>query len=188
MKSLTLRILALATLFIIATGTVFSQETKTETKSTAPTHQEGDFGLGVTLGSLGDAGVIGLYYINADFQIGAKFGAYYQMGSESVDDEMFLTFAPFAKFSIMEPIRKLKPFVKGAFVVSTTSESYTNIYQQEETRTVTSTGLNFFFGGDWEALSSVTLTTGISVLSFQFDPSVITIGVGQAYLGVIFFL
>jgi hypothetical protein len=188
MKSLTLRILALAALLLISAGSIFAQDTKTESKSTAPTHQEGDFGVGVTLGSLGDAGVIGTYYINGEMQIGAKFGAYYQMGSESVEDEMYLTFAPFAKFYIMEPIRKFKPFAKGAFVVSTTSETYTNIYQQEETRTVTSTGLSFYLGADWEALSSVTVTTGISVLSFKFDPSVITIGVGEAFIGVIFFL
>ena len=146
------------------------------------------WGVGVALGSIGGVGINGVYALNPEFHLGVLFGFYYQGGSESVNSQTYLEFAPYAKMFVMEPIRNLRPFIMGAFHVSTRTESYKGTFQTDETRTVTSTGLAVMPGAEWFPYSSIGLYGGLTFLALDFDPTIFTIGIGPAFIGIEWFL
>lgn len=144
------------------------------------------FGLGGSIGGYGGVGAIGAYAINQDFHLGANFGFFFQTADG--ESQTFLNFAPFGKLYLCEPMRSLRPWGMASFGVSTRTESYKTQFQEDATRTVTSTGIQAALGGDWQPVSSVTVFAGVNVIGLDFDPTIFSIGVSSTFLGIIFWL
>jgi hypothetical protein len=146
------------------------------------------FGLGASLGSMGGVGALGIYAISPDMHLGVNFGFYFQTGSGIIRSQSFMEFFPHVKYFIAEPLRNLRPFLLGGLRVSTRTESYKTQFQEDATRIVTSTGLAIYAGGEWQALSSVSLFAGVLIVAVDIDPTIITFGAGPAFIGIMFYL
>lgn len=146
------------------------------------------FGLGASVGSLGNLGVVGVYAINPDVHLGVNFGFYLETGSGVIKTNTYMEFLPHIKYYIAEPMRSLRPFALGGLRVSTRTETYKDQFQVDKTRIVTSTGLAIYLGGEWHAISSVSLFGGVQAISLDIDPMIFRVGVGPAFFGIMFYL
>ncbi len=151
-----------------------------------------DFGLGVSLGQVGSLGGQIAYAFKDNFHGGVYFGFQYTAqkdeDADEFDSEMFMYFSPYAKVFFMDPIRHFRPFILGQFVVSTTTKTVLTERFTEESRTVTNEGFFFSLGGEWFPYPSVGVYGGVGVLGFEFSPIRFEVGIGNAFLGVEWFL
>ncbi len=178
-SSLLIKALALFIIILSVTYPGFSQKEK---------YPNEVFGLGVSLGSMGNYGVVGVYAIDPDIHLGLNFGFYLETGSGVLKTNTYMEFLPHIKYYIAEPIRSLRPFALGGLRVSTRPESYKDEFDVDQTRIVTSTGFAIYAGGEWQAISSVSIFAGLQVITLDIDPTIFRFGVGPAFFGIMFYL
>lgn len=147
-------------------------------------------GFGTTLGSFGNYGFLGVYALDKNIHIGAKVGFYYDggytQGGYEVKSQSFLTFAPYVKY-YFEKVKYAYPFLQASFAAETFKRNVikNGVIEQED---ATATNLNLYGGADWYPYKGVGVTAAIRVIQFNLDPAQFIGGLGDAYIGITFFL
>lgn len=173
-----------AFLMLFAYFAAFSQETKMKTPFES-------FGVGVELQSedIIYGGTLS-YAMNSYIHIGVNFGLYFDGGAEGSGSSTFLTFGPYMKYFLSDMrVKSFFPYLKGQFLVSTTSEPTYDVSSQKWRRiTETNTKLILFVGSEWFPISSLGIYGGMRALELQLDPVKFRIGTMFVTLGIEWFL
>lgn len=162
----------------------FSQETKMKMPFES-------FGVGVELQSedILYGGTLS-YAMSSDIHLGVNFGLYFDGGAEGSGSSTFLTFGPYMKYFLSNMrIKSFFPYLKGQFLVSTTSVPTYDVFSQKWRRvTETETKLIVFVGSEWFPISSMGIYGGMRAFEIQFDPTRLRIGTMSVTLGIEWFL
>jgi hypothetical protein len=179
------RFISLFFFFMLVTYfTSFSQETKVKMPFES-------FGIGVELQSedILYGGTLS-YAMNSDIHLGVNFGLYFDGGAEGSGSSTFLTFGPYMKYFLSNMrIKSFFPYLKGQFLVTTTSVPTYDVFSQKWRRvTETGTKLILYVGSEWFPISSMGIYGGMRAFEIQFDPTRLRIGTMSVTLGIEWFL
>lgn len=146
-----------------------------------------NIGIGASIGSVGGLGGSFAYALQENLHVGSYFGLDFITGDG--DSQSFLLFAPYAKLYVFEPIRNFRPFAMAQFVFETRSMPHTDTYTGEiKYKSESNSALCINFGGQWFPYSSVGVYAGVRFIGFNFDPTEFSIGIGDTFLGIEWFL
>ena len=155
----------------------FAQE-----KPKTPSEQ---LGLGIKVGD-GAFGGQGAFALTPNIHLGAGVGFYYDSGDDFENGQSFLYFSPYFKM-FLDPIKTLYPMLIASFDVTSLSITRKDVLNRDVTVTETNTGISVAVGGEWFPYSSVGVYGGFKFLTFNFDPSQLTVGLGYPFIGIEWF-
>jgi hypothetical protein len=133
-------------------------------------------------------GTVG-YVLQQNIHIGAQVGFQYVGGNDTEESKTYMYFTPYCKY-FMETIKYFSPFIMGAFQISSIPKLADNQGNESKIKysSSTSTSLLVAVGGEWFPYKSVGVFGGFEFVKYDFDNSQFYAGLGQAFIGIEWFL
>lgn len=149
-------------------------------------------GFGASVGTGYKIGGHVVYALDTKMYLGTELGFQFKHDTETKTSVTNVHFAPFFKY-MMDPLKDngaFRPGIMANFVISSIGRVEQDLIDQDQynTTTATTTSLNIYGGGEWFPYKQVGVFAAIRVIGFQMSPTVFTAGVGDAYVGIEWFL
>jgi len=167
---------------LVSSLTLLSQE-----KEKVPEEQ---LGIGSELGMDNWIGFHGIYTLTPDMHFGAHVGFVFDGGTRTISSTTNLLFAPYFRYYLPKIAKSLKPFGEARLVINTGTRSVANPNDPNNagSQSFTETAIKIIVGAQWFPYSSVGVYGGMNFLNLGLDPTRFKVGLGQAIIGVEWFL